>query len=83
MSISFILQALLVFLWTLAIVFFVLHRGRAYLMYFQQEEYDGSRFRHWLKDRHGRDRLTSLAAILAGGLSFGAAYGLSCSIRRH
>ncbi|GAK34460.1 putative UDP-N-acetylmuramoyl-tripeptide--D-alanyl-D-alanine ligase [alpha proteobacterium Q-1] len=77
MSISFILQALLVFLWTLAIVFFVLHRGRAYLMYFQQEEYDGSRFRHWLKDRHGRDRLTSLAAILAGGLSFGAAYGLS------
>lgn len=54
---------------------FVLLRGRALLLYFQQEEYDGRRFLRYLTTRGGRDRVASLAAILAGLAGFAAAYG--------
>lgn len=54
---------------------FVLLRGRALLLYFQQEEYDGRRFLRYLKTAGGRDRIVSLAAILAGLAGIAAAYG--------
>ncbi|GER06748.1 Mur ligase [Iodidimonas muriae] len=54
---------------------FAHQRGKAYLMYFQQEEYDAKRFRHWLSAHHGRDRATSIFALVAGGLCFGLSYG--------
>ncbi len=59
----------------LALVVFIYQRGLTYLMFFQQEEYDRRRFMVWLKQTKARDRTTSLIAIVAGVVGFGATYG--------
>ncbi len=52
----------------LALVAFLYFRLKAYLLFYQQEEYDGRRFRRWLGRTHARDRWTSLMAGVAGVL---------------
>ncbi|RMD90740.1 MAG: UDP-N-acetylmuramoyl-tripeptide--D-alanyl-D-alanine ligase [Alphaproteobacteria bacterium] len=52
----------------LALVPFLYLRLKAYLLFFQQEEYDGGRFVRWLRRARARDRRASLAAGIAGVL---------------
>lgn len=49
---------------------FLYLRLEAYLLFFQQEEYDGRRFRRWLGESRALDRVASLAALVAGVLLF-------------
>ncbi|MFQ5347603.1 MAG: Mur ligase family protein [Rhodothalassiaceae bacterium] len=53
----------------LALVPFLYLRLKAYLLFFQQEEYDGGRFVRWLTRVRARDRRASLAAGIAGVLA--------------
>jgi UDP-N-acetylmuramoyl-tripeptide--D-alanyl-D-alanine ligase len=53
----------------LLVLWFILERGLALMMFFQQEEYDSPRFFNWLKDKKGYDRAASywmIAAALVG-----------------
>ena len=52
----------------LTLVAFLHLRLKAYLLFFQQEEYDGRRFVRWLSRTRARDRRASLAAGIAGVL---------------
>ena len=45
------------------------YRLKAYLLYFQQEEYDAARFRRWLSTAGARDRLTSLLTLAGAALA--------------
>lgn len=47
------------------------YRGKAYLKYFQQEEYDGRRFLSWVRCNAAIDRVATLIVVLAllAGLS--------------
>ncbi len=65
---STVLPALAHGLVALALVPFLYFRLKAYLLFFQQEEYDGRRFVRWLARTHARDRRASLAAGIAGVL---------------
>lgn len=75
MTATYFANTVLLVLLLLALPVFIYQRGLAYLMFFQQEEYDRQRFLIWLKQAQARDRITSLAAILAGVIGFGGAYG--------
>ncbi|GAB4573485.1 MAG: UDP-N-acetylmuramoyl-tripeptide--D-alanyl-D-alanine ligase [Rhodothalassiaceae bacterium] len=48
---------------TLAGLVFLWWRGKALLLYFQQEEYDAPRFRRWFRQNHAYDRRASLIAL--------------------
>ncbi len=54
----------------LLIVAFAGLRLAALLLFFQQEEYDGRRFLHWVRRAGARDRWTSLAAAVGLVLGF-------------
>ncbi|GHF15814.1 Mur ligase [Kordiimonas sediminis] len=47
------------------LVWFLLERALTYMMFFQQEEYDGKRFLMWLRDKRAFDTRASLWFILA------------------
>jgi len=74
-SISPLVQAIA----TLLLGVFLWWRLKAYLLFFQQEEYDRRRFRAWLKAAGARDRAASLLIALGAVLGFGAAFGLGRS----
>ncbi|MBK5909991.1 hypothetical protein CCR85_00590 [Rhodothalassium salexigens] len=66
---GFPLDGLLIALVSGAAAVFALARLKAYLMFFQQEEYDAPRFRHWLVEAGARDHWASLAAVGAVALT--------------
>ena len=51
----------------LATLIFFWFRGKAYLMFLQQEEYDGSRFLLWLSGSRSFDKRASLICLVAIG----------------
>jgi UDP-N-acetylmuramoyl-tripeptide--D-alanyl-D-alanine ligase len=58
-----------------ATILFFTRRALRYLRYFQQEEYNGSRFKAWFLEKRTFDTKGSLVAIAAAGLSRFAAGG--------
>lgn len=50
-------------------------RLQAYLMFFQQEEYDAPRFRDWMRRERAGDRMASLIVLIGALMAFGPAYG--------
>ena len=52
-----------------ASILFFTRRGLRYLRYFQQEEYNGSRFKDWFLEKGTFDKKGTLVALLAAGLS--------------
>jgi UDP-N-acetylmuramoyl-tripeptide--D-alanyl-D-alanine ligase len=52
-----------------ATILFFTRRGLRYLRYFQQEEYNGVRFKDWLLEKRTFDTKGSLVAGIAAGLS--------------
>ena len=58
---------------------FLWWRLKAYLLFFQQEEYDRQRFRRWLNAAGARDRAASLLIALGAWIGFAAAFGFAWS----
>ena len=56
----------------IALFLFIFYRGKAFLMFFQQEEYDGRRFLNWVTAKGAFDKRTTLIVIL--GLVFKTLY---------
>jgi UDP-N-acetylmuramoyl-tripeptide--D-alanyl-D-alanine ligase len=52
-----------------ATILFFTRRGLRYLRYFQQEEYNGTRFKDWLVEKRSFDTKGSFVALLAATLS--------------
>lgn len=52
-----------------AVILFFTRRGLRYLRYFQQEEYNGVRFKDWLLEKRTFDKKGTVIALLAAGLS--------------
>ena len=65
---AFFTMPIVIALMTLAALYF---RGKAYLKYFQQEEYDGRRFLTWVRCNAAIDRIATLIVVIAllAGLS--------------
>jgi UDP-N-acetylmuramoyl-tripeptide--D-alanyl-D-alanine ligase len=54
---------------SVAVILFFTRRGLRYLRYFQQEEYNGARFKDWFLEKSTFDKKGSFVALLAAGLS--------------
>jgi UDP-N-acetylmuramoyl-tripeptide--D-alanyl-D-alanine ligase len=52
-----------------AIILFFTNRGLRYLQYFQQEEYNSTRFKDWLLEKRAFDTRGTLIALIAAALS--------------
>ncbi len=52
-----------------AIILFFTNRGLRYLQYFQQEEYNSTRFKNWLLEKRAFDTRGTLIALIAAALS--------------
>ena len=52
-----------------ATIIFFTRRGLRYLRYFQQEEYNGTRFKDWFLEKRTFDTKGSLVALIAAALS--------------
>ncbi len=52
-----------------AVILFFTRRGLRYLRYFQQEEYNGGRFKDWFLEKSTFDKKGSAVALIAAGLS--------------
>lgn len=68
------LEILLALIPLLAFVAFLWFRGKAYLMFLQQEEYDNRRFLSWWWEAKAFDKRASLAFLAVFTVMFGAAW---------
>lgn len=65
----------------LAVLWFALARGSALMMFFQQEEYDNTRFTAWLKDKKAYDKSASGWLMMAALVSAVLQSDLSAALR--
>jgi UDP-N-acetylmuramoyl-tripeptide--D-alanyl-D-alanine ligase len=64
---------LLVLIISIAVILFYVRRSLRYLQFFQQEEYNSSRFVNWWFEKRAFDTRGSLVALVVGGLGLAVA----------
>jgi UDP-N-acetylmuramoyl-tripeptide--D-alanyl-D-alanine ligase len=64
---------LLVLIISIAVILFYVRRSLRYLQFFQQEEYNSSRFVNWWFEKRAFDTRGSLVALVVGGLGLAIA----------
>ncbi len=64
---------LLVLVVSIAVILFYVRRSLRYLQFFQQEEYNSSRFVNWWFEKRAFDTRGSLVALVVGGLGLAVA----------